>query len=271
MKRPLRPCLPRWIVFCGLLLCCGALAPAQATAVELELVLAVDASSSVNDQEFRLQMGGIAAAFRHPAVIKAIDASEGVAVSLVQWSGVGVTAQAVGWTVVHSALSVHRLAAEIEAAPRLVAGGATAIGSALLYAAGLLETNEYQGKRLVIDLSGDGVSNEGDLASTARAYAVRQGITVNGLAILNDEPNLGRYYLAGVVGGPGAFVLTASDFRDFALAMRQKLITEITGGTISRLAPAVPDRYAARGETGPSAASAGNRPWSPARSWPRSR
>lgn len=209
-------------------------APARAQQVDLELVLAVDASSSVNDQEFRLQMGGIAAALRHPAVIKAIDASGGVAVSLVQWSGAGQTVQAIDWTLLRDALSAHGLAAEIETAPRLVAGGATAIGSALLFAAGLIERNGYAGKRRVIDLSGDGVSNEGKLASTARAYIVKRGMTVNGLAILNDEPNLGRYYLAGVVGGPGAFVLTASDFRDFALAMRQKLITEITGGTISQ-------------------------------------
>lgn len=210
--------------------------PAAAEPVDLELVLAVDASSSVNAEEFQLQMQGIASAFRHPAVVNAIDAAgpAGVAVTLVQWSGSGITAQAVDWTLLSSALSSYAFAARIEAAPRLVEGGATAIGSALLYAGALLDANAYEGKRRIIDLSGDGISNEGDYASTARAHLVRQGVTVNGLAILNDEPNLGRYYLAGVVGGPGAFVLTALDFRDFAVAIRQKLVTEITGGTISQ-------------------------------------
>ena len=221
--------------------------PLAARPVDLELVLAVDASSSVNREEFRLQMQGIAAAFRHPAVVKAIDAAgpAGVAVTLVQWSGAGITAQAVDWTLLSGALSSHAFAAQIEAAPRLVEGGATAIGSALLYAGALLEANAYQGKRRIVDLSGDGISNEGDYASSARAHLVRQGVTVNGLAILNDEPNLGRYYLAGVVGGPGAFVLTARDFRDFALAIRQKLVTEITGGTISQGHPLPASGFAA--------------------------
>ena len=209
--------------------------PVVAQSVDLELVLAVDASSSVNAEEFRLQMQGIAAAFRHPAVVRAIDAAgpAGVAVTLVQWSGSGITAQAVDWTLLSGSLSSYAFAAQVEAAPRLVEGGPTAIGSALLYAGALLDANAYEGKRRIIDLSGDGISNEGDYASTARAHLVKQGVTVNGLAILNDEPNLGRYYLAGVVGGPGAFVLTALDFRDFAVAIRQKLVTEITGGTIS--------------------------------------
>jgi len=232
--------------FAGLISCLAG--PAAADPVELELVLAVDASSSVNFEEFQLQMQGIASAFRHPAVVKAIDAtgSAGVAVTLVQWSGSGITAQAVDWTLLSSALSSYAFAARIEAAPRLVEGGATAIGSALLYAGALLDANGYEGKRRVIDLSGDGISNEGDFASTARAHLVRQGVTVNGLAILNDEPNLGRYYLAGVVGGPGAFVLTALDFSDFAVAIRQKLVTEITGGTISQRRPVVQPVFAGR-------------------------
>lgn len=230
------------------LLAVSLTAPVVAQPVDLELVLAVDASSSVNAEEFQLQMQGIAAAFRHPAVVKAIDAagSAGVAVTLVQWSGSGISAQAVDWTLLSSALSSYAFAARIEAAPRLVEGGATAIGSALLYAGALLDANAYEGKRRIIDLSGDGISNEGDYASTARAHLVRQGVTVNGLAILNDEPNLGRYYLAGVVGGPGAFVLTALDFRDFAVAIRQKLVTEITGGTISLQDPVLRPTFAAK-------------------------
>src|SRR3546814_13010333 len=73
------------------------------------------------------------------------------------------------------------------------------------------------------DLSGDGRSNEGGSPAFARAAANRAGITINGLAILNEEPELAGYYIAGVVGGPGAFLLTADDFQDFAVAMRRKL------------------------------------------------
>ncbi len=193
-------------------------------------------------------MNGLAEAFRNPAVLGAIATAgpAGIAITLMQWSGSGTTAQAIGWTLVDDALSAYRLAAAIEAAPRLVAGGPTALGEAILQAVKLFDGNGFQGRRRVIDVSGDGINNEGIYASTARAHAVAQGITINGLAILNDEPNLGRYYLAGVVGGPGAFVVTATDYHDFAVAVRQKLITEITGGSIVQGPPApAAARYAA--------------------------
>ena len=242
MIRPFRRCAAwtrgharRFAVLLVALAGLAAAPVADAGQVDLELVLAVDASSSVDDLEFQLQMDGLAKAFRHPKVIEAITAATpgGLAVTLVQWSGIGIRSRAVDWMVVRDAFSSVAFAAEIDQAPRIVAGGATALGNAISYATALLQTNLYQGKRRIIDVSGDGINNEGEYAATARHRAVEAGITVNGLAILNDEPNLARYYLAGVVGGPGAFVLTAVDFADFALAIRQKLIMEITGGSIS--------------------------------------
>ena len=240
----------RSVLFLVSLLASLALVPlawtqtAWTQALDLELVLAVDSSSSVDDREFALQMDGIAQAFRHPAVIRAIAAGtpNGMAVSLVQWSGVETRALALPWTLVRDRLSALALATEIAATPRLVGGGPTALGDAIGYATALIETNAYQAKRRVIDISGDGINNEGELAAIARARAVSLGITVNGLAVLTDEPNLTRYYLAGVVGGPGAFVMAAKDFEDFAQAVRLKLIAEISGGAVSERAIEGPRR-----------------------------
>lgn len=227
--------------------------------LDLELVLAVDSSSSVDDREFALQMDGIAKAFRHPAVVQAIvaGAPNGLVVSLVQWSGAETRALAVPWTLVRDQLSAYVFAAQVAAAPRIVGGGPTALGNAIGYATALLETNAFQARRRVIDVSGDGINNEGELAALARARAMTLGITVNGLAILTDEPNLTRYYLAGVVGGPGAFVMTANDFEDFAQAIRLKLIAEITGGTVSDLGLPGPQRASFSGRVG--SAPAGHR------------
>lgn len=203
--------------------------------IDLELVLAVDSSSSVNYKEFDLQMRGLAEAFRHPAVRAAIASAtpNGIVVSLVQWSGDGEQVQAVDWTEVRDAATADDLAQSIDATGRLVVGGATAIGSAISYATDLLRENAFQGTRRTIDVSGDGINNQGELAASARARAVAAGITVNGLAILNEQPDLGAYYLAGVVGGPRAFLLTADDYEDFARAIRLKLITEITGSPLA--------------------------------------
>src|SRR5690606_36477103 len=111
----------------------------------------------------------------------------------------------------------------------------TALGNAIETAAAWTRDNGYQGERVVIDVSGYGRSNEGGSPAFARAAAIRAGVTIYGLAILNEEPDLARYYLAGVVGGPGAFLLTADDFHDFATAMRRKLFFEIAGAPVAQL------------------------------------
>jgi len=216
--------------------------------VDLELLLAVDASPSVNYQEFGLQMFGLAAAFRDPAVVRAIRAAapNGIAVALMQWAGVDEQALGPDWSLVNDAATADRFAARIEETPRLAGRGGTAVGNALGYGLGLLDANDFTGARRVIDLSGDGPANQGTAPEPVRARVVAAGVTVNGLAILDEEPDLARYYLANVVGGPGSFLLTADDFEDFARAIRNKLIVEISGAPVAGRGPA-PGRRARSG------------------------
>lgn len=218
-----------------------------ATPVDLELVLAVDASASVSYDEFNLQMTGLARAFRDQAVISAIEnaAPRGIAVSLIQWSGVGAQALAVDWALVRDGASARDFAARIDAAPRLVIGGGTAIGDAIARATAAFDGNGYEGARRAIDISGDGASNRGMPPALARDRALAAGITINGLAILDEEPGLDGYYARAVIGGIGAFVITADDFADFARAIRLKLILEATGAPMAE-APAPRLRREAR-------------------------
>ncbi|MFQ5784965.1 MAG: DUF1194 domain-containing protein [Alphaproteobacteria bacterium] len=226
----------RILIYCFLLGCVVAKPAVADGAADLELVLAIDASSSVSYDEFQLQMFGLAAAFRDPAVINAIRSAApgGVAVSLVQWASAHQQAIAVNWTLVRDAASAALLADRIDAAPRLVIGGATAIGSVVSFAIDLLNDNRFVGKRRAIDVSGDGKANQGPSPAAARRRALTAGITINALAILNEEPALDAYYDAIVVGGAGSFTLVADDYEDFARAIRLKLILEITGASIAR-------------------------------------
>ena len=214
-----------------LLLPAGPAARAQsATPVDLELVLAVDVSSSVDRTEYDLQIHGLAEAFRHPAVQSAIRAvgSAGIAVAVVQWSGQGEQSLAVDWTQVTDRASASALAREIDNTARQLSGGQTAIGDALTFSLDQIEANGFQGRRRVIDVSGDGRANDGIEPSLARDLAVAQGVTVNGLTILNEEPFVDSYYGYNVIGGDGAFQMAADDYRHFALVILRKLVREIT-------------------------------------------
>ena len=202
--------------------------------VDLELVLAVDASSSVSGVEFDLQVRGLAEAFRHRSVVRAIRATGdlGLAVSLFQWADDHQQILVIDWMVVRDAPTASRFAEEVETMIRAIAGN-TAIGGALEFAIGQLEGNGFDGRRKVIDVSGDGRSNHGSAAWLARDLAVARGITVNGLAILNEEPTLERYYRANVIGGTGAFVMTANDYEAYAVAILTKLIKEIASTPVA--------------------------------------
>jgi len=203
--------------------------------VDLELVLAVDASSSVSAAEFELQIQGLARAFRDPRVLQAIRASGdlGLAVALVQWSDNRKQFLAVDWTLVTDPEGAGAFAEEIAGTPRFLIGGGTAIGGALKFAMRLLDGNDFQGRRRVIDVSGDGRANQGAHPSDLRDDAVALGITINGLAILNEDLAVGDYYRAYVIGGTGAFVMTANDYESYALAILIKLIREIAGAPIA--------------------------------------
>jgi hypothetical protein len=207
------------------------------TPVALELLLAVDSSSSVDANEFELQMTGLAKAFRDPGVLAALELTwpRGIAVALLQWSQESEQVEALDWTVIRSAADALKFAQSLDETPRYVGGGATAVGTAIATSADWIESNAFEGERKVIDVSGDGQANEGIPAAVARAGAMKAGIVVNGLAILNEEPKLARYYIAGVVGGPGSFLLTADDFDDFARAIRRKIYFEIAGPPIAEL------------------------------------
>ena len=147
-----------------------------------------------------------------------------LAVTLVQWSGASMHTQAIAWTHVHDKESAAAFANEIELAPRYMRWGATAIGEALSFSLGLFEDNEFEGERRVIDMSGDGSSNQGAFPTVVRPVLIAAGVTINGLAILNDKPDLDQYYKQQVIGGPRSFVERAKNFADFAGAIRRKLI-----------------------------------------------
>jgi hypothetical protein len=198
--------------------------------VDVQLVLAIDSSSSVTMDEFYLQLEGYAAAFRHPDLLKAIQSGpeRAVAVVLFEWSSGRQQVVNFPWRVLRDEAGLIAFADELVVAPRLVIGGETAIGDAIDFAVQLFQVSNAGGGRLVIDISGDGVSNRGRDASAARDDALVQGITINGVAILNEEPSLDTYYKAFVIGGTGSFALAARDYKDFQDVIVKKLVREIT-------------------------------------------
>ena len=177
--------------------------------------------------EFFLQTRGLAQAFRSEPVIAAIRGVGGIAVTVVEFSSADRQRTAIAWTHLADTEAATALADALERAPRHVTGGTTAIGAAICIRLDRFQDNGFEGARLVIDVSGDGRSNGGVLTSFARDRAVASGITINGLAILNEEPDLDRYYVQNVIGGPAAFAGSAEDYEDFAGAILAKLLREI--------------------------------------------
>jgi Protein of unknown function (DUF1194) len=215
----------------GLALAIAFAAPlaARADPVDLQLVLAIDSSSSVTIDEYYLQLQGYAAAFRHPDLLKAIRSGpqRSIAVMLFEWSNAGVHQVDFEWRRLADEAGLEQFAKELEIAPRLVIGGETAIGDAIDFAMTQFNTGGFVGGRQVIDVSGDGATNSGRPAAAARDDAVFRGATINGLAVLHEEPHLDAFYRDNVIGGPGAFVISAHDYQDFADAILKKLVHEI--------------------------------------------
>ncbi len=202
---------------------------AEAIAVDLALVLAVDCSSSVDVADYRMQMDGIAAALRDPAVGAAIAAGphRQIALAVVQWSTWRTQAAVLRWRLLAAPADLELAAQEIAAAERHWQPGGTGLAAAVDYCVRLLQVLPAVAARRVIDVSGDGEDNDGGNAAAARDRAVAQGVTVNGLPIVNGSAYVLAYYRDQVIGGPGAFVEPAEDMRAFAAAMRRKLLREI--------------------------------------------
>lgn len=200
------------------------------TLVDLELVLAIDTSGSVDTTEYRLQLQGLIEAFRDPAVISAIHGTgpNGIAVTLVQWSSAGEQKEIVPWTQVHDAVSAHGFANAIAARPTRHFGDSTGIGAVIEFSERLIRNNAFEGRRKSIDVSGDGTNNSGLPPELVRDEVVARGITINGLAILDEAPHLHRYYARNVIGGAGAFVMTVDSYLDIVAGMRTKLLREIS-------------------------------------------
>jgi hypothetical protein len=195
--------------------------------VDLAMVLAVDGSASVTYEEFGLIAGGMAAALRDPAVAEGlIGAAE---LSLLLWSGAGQQDVITGWTQILTAADLRGFADEVDNMPRTVRAGATAIGEALLASLTLLAKVPVVPKRNVVNVIGDGRSNDGIAPGPIRDRMAAADITINGLCILHEEPDLLASYTEEVIGGPNAFAVTCRDYADFTEAMRQKLTREIKG------------------------------------------
>lgn len=213
---------PTYLLFVVL----SVLTPSLATAAcSIALALTVDVSGSINEREYRLQMDGLAAALRDLTVADALISSE-VALMLVQWSGGGRQEVSVDWQRMLTLDDVGEFAAKVEQTTRNWAVYKTGIGNALLFTSaqfGPVSDCEYK----VIDVSGDGYSNEGADPREVSKMLAEQGFQINGIAIEGDEFELTEYYKYNVIGGVAAFVLTAETYEDYPRTIWRKLLSEL--------------------------------------------
>jgi hypothetical protein len=227
--------------------CAGGVGQAQQQEVDLQLVLAVDVSRSMDADEQLLQREGYIAAFLHPEVISAIQGGflGRIAVTYVEWAGATLQNVVVPWTLVDTAAAGAAFAGRLAEAP-IASLQRTSISGALTFTSTLFARNGFKSERRVIDVSGDGPNNAGIPVAVARDVAVSQGIVINGLPLLLktgglfsffDIPNLDYYYEDCVIGGAGAFLIVVDDMTEFAQAIRRKIVLEIAGAQ-PRLLPA---------------------------------
>lgn len=207
--------------------------------VDIELVLAIDVSGSIDPTEAKLQRQGYVAALTHPRIIEVITRGflGRIAVTYFEWAGADYRRPIANWAAIEDRASAQAFVDSLTEA-EISIGRRTSISGAIRFAIPLFKDNGYEGTRRVIDISGDGANNSGVLVNLARDVAVDEGITINGLPIVNDRPNrfgfpqlkdLDEYYIHCVVGGTGAFIVVAHGFDAFAEAIRRKLILEIAG------------------------------------------
>ncbi len=229
--------LPRASALIAALAWCGQ--PAAAEPVDVELIIAADASSSVDSEEGRFQRSGYAAAFQNPKVVTAIrsGARGRIAVLYFEWSGDEDKRIVAGWTAIDDQASAWAFVEVLSAMP-FVNGGRTSLSGAIDFAAPLFEGNGFGGQRRIIDLSANGENNMGRLVNLARDDALAAGITINGLPVMIDRPGgaewppmpeFGWYFEDCVIGGQGAFSIIAKGSNSFATAVLGKLVLEIVG------------------------------------------
>ena len=229
------------VLFCALGCALGTAGASQAQElpVDLELVLAVDISGSIDEVEAQQQRQGYIEAIADPQVVEAIRGNQfgRVALTYVEWAGAGQQRVLIDWTVVDSSETAQAFASALGEASRVRAMW-TSISAALDFVSPMFEGNGFEGTRQVIDISGDGPNNRGRAVREARDEAVAHGIVINGLPIMNDRPQpwtlptpnqmaLDVYYEENVIGGPGAFIIPAEGFAEFKAAILNKLIREI--------------------------------------------
>jgi Ca-activated chloride channel family protein len=207
-------------------LSCLALIPAPLLACELALVLAVDVSGSVDRDEYNTQMQGLATGLRDGIVADALI-DQSAKVTLIQWSGSTRQRQTVPWVQIGSYADVLSLADRIANDPRVWRNFSTAVGEALDASLAALE-DVSDCTRKVIDVSGDGVSNEGVSPQSLHPALKAQGVIVNGLAIETDRTDLTAYFFGNLIMGEGAFVVTANGFEDYPAQIKRKLQRETT-------------------------------------------
>ena len=196
---------------------------------DLALIIALDCSASVSIESFGQMASGCAAGLRDEAVTAGLlGGPRGASLlALMIWSGPGAQEVMAGWTRIDTPEALHAFAEEVENVPRTIRAGATAVGEALRACEALILSAPAGAGRVVIDMVGDGKSNQGILPRVARDRLVAGGVTINGLCVLHEEPDLLEHYQAEVIGGPGAFAMTCGSFAEFEEAMRQKLRREI--------------------------------------------
>jgi Protein of unknown function (DUF1194) len=226
-----------WVLLASL--CLISIAHA-AESVDVALVLVTDVSRSIDDSEFELEKQGYSAALTSPQVLAAIKGGVvgSIAVAYVEFASSYEVRTVIDWNVIHDSVSAQGFATRLSAAPRSY-WGRTAISAGLDRAVQLIAESGYDTPRRVIDVCGDGTNNAGREITEARDDALKAGIVVNGLAIINDHPvawtfahvqppgGLAKYYRDNVTGGPASFVQEIHDFHTFGEAMTRKLVSEI--------------------------------------------
>jgi hypothetical protein len=199
------------------------------TPVVIELVLALDSSASVDVKEFQLQNEGIARAFRDPEVLQAVDNLRpfGAAIAVVQWGGPGETQVVLPFIHIENARDAKAFGFRVSLVRRWMRASSTSIATGIADAHALIENNRFEGQRKIVDVSGDGPENSGADLEAARNNALASGITVNGLSIEAEDHDLQDYYLKHVIIGADSFVEPAQGFKDFARAIKEKLLREL--------------------------------------------